>query len=105
MVLKSTIFPEWYSDMVQPWLQYVHSSHSTPLPCLPSTFSFLSYCSSLSTNSRIEHHSSYVPISTDYKDLWTVMAFFKGDEKGKGNHDDVAKEIAMAGKEWAGKHW
>lgn len=21
MVLKSTVFPEWYSDKVQPWLQ------------------------------------------------------------------------------------
>ncbi|GAA6024910.1 hypothetical protein JCM11491_005521 [Sporobolomyces phaffii] len=68
LVLKSTIFPEWYSDMVQPWLHYV-------------------------------------PISTDYKDLWTVMAFFKGDEKGNGNHDSLAKEIASSGKDWTLKHW
>ena len=76
-----------------------------PSPLSPLDLFLLSSSSSLSTNSRIDHLSSYVPISTDYKDLWTVMAFFKGDEKGKGNHDDVAKEIAMAGKEWAGKHW
>ncbi|GAA5987354.1 hypothetical protein JCM5350_005637 [Sporobolomyces pararoseus] len=68
LVLKSTIFPEWYSDMIQPWLHYV-------------------------------------PISTDYKDLWTVMAFFKGDQNGKGNHDHMAKEIAYNGKEWTEKHW
>ncbi|GAA6063633.1 hypothetical protein JCM10212_002594, partial [Sporobolomyces blumeae] len=68
LVLKSTIFPEWYSGMIQPWLHYV-------------------------------------PISTDYRDLWTVMAFFKGDENGKGAHDQIAKEIAYAGKAWAEKHW
>jgi hypothetical protein len=48
---------------------------------------------------------SYVPISTDYKDLWTVMAFFKGDDKGNGNHDSIAKEIASRGKQWTEKHW
>ncbi|GAA5952384.1 hypothetical protein JCM3765_001956 [Sporobolomyces pararoseus] len=68
LVLKSTIFPEWYSDMIQPWVHYI-------------------------------------PISTDYKDLWTVMAFFKGDQNGKGNHDQMAKEIAYNGKEWTEKHW
>lgn len=33
------------------------------------------------------------------------MAFFAGDDFGHGAHDDLAKEIAMAGKEWAEKHW
>ncbi|GAA5983978.1 hypothetical protein JCM10908_005999 [Rhodotorula pacifica] len=68
MVLKSTIFPEWYQDMIQPWVHYV-------------------------------------PIQTDFSDLWTTMAFFAGDNFGHGAHDDLAKEIAMAGKEWAEKHW
>ncbi|GAA5868209.1 hypothetical protein JCM3774_000601 [Rhodotorula dairenensis] len=68
MVLKSTIFPEWYQDMIQPWVHYV-------------------------------------PIQTDFSDLWTTMAFFAGDNFGHGAHDDLAKEIAMAGKDWAEKHW
>ncbi|TKA58044.1 hypothetical protein B0A53_00446 [Rhodotorula sp. CCFEE 5036] len=68
MVLKSTIFPEWYQDMIQPWVHYV-------------------------------------PIQTDFSDLWTTMAFFAGDNLGQGAHDDLAKEIAMAGKDWAEKHW
>ncbi|BGP55808.1 hypothetical protein JCM8202_005626 [Rhodotorula sphaerocarpa] len=68
MVLKSTIFPEWYQDMIQPWVHYV-------------------------------------PIQVDFSDLWTTMAFFAGDNFGHGAHDDLAKEIAMAGKEWAEKHW
>ena len=33
------------------------------------------------------------------------MAFFRGDENGLGGHDELAKEIAYAGKEWAAKHW
>lgn len=68
LVFKSTIFPEWYSDHIQPWLHYV-------------------------------------PISIDFNDLWNAMAFFRGDENGDGAHDDLAKEIAYAGKEWASKHW
>ncbi|GAA5901069.1 uncharacterized protein JCM6883_004741 [Sporobolomyces salmoneus] len=68
LVLKSTIFPEWYSDMIQPWFHYV-------------------------------------PVSTDYKDLWTIMAFFKGDQRGRGHHDGLAKEIGLNGKKWAEKHW
>ncbi|KDE09242.1 hypothetical protein MVLG_00562 [Microbotryum lychnidis-dioicae p1A1 Lamole] len=68
LVFKSTIFPEWYRDHIQPWLHYV-------------------------------------PISPDYKDLWEVMAFFKGDENGRGEHDALAKEIAMAGKEFAKTCW
>lgn len=29
LVLKSTLFPEWYSDRIQPWLQCV-SLDSSP---------------------------------------------------------------------------
>ncbi|SCV72127.1 BQ2448_4821 [Microbotryum intermedium] len=68
LVFKSTIFPEWYRDHIQPWLHYV-------------------------------------PISTDYNELWEVMAFFKGDENGRGEHDALAKEIALAGKEFAKTCW
>ncbi|BGP16588.1 hypothetical protein JCM10213_000498 [Rhodosporidiobolus nylandii] len=68
LVLKQTLFPEWYSDMIQPWVHYV-------------------------------------PISTDYSDLWTAMAFFLGDENGVGAHDEIAKEIAAEGKRWTEMHW
>ncbi|GAA5887796.1 hypothetical protein JCM6882_000754 [Rhodosporidiobolus microsporus] len=68
LVLKQTIFPEWYSDMIQPWVHYV-------------------------------------PVQNDFSDLWTTMAFFLGDEEGKGAHDAMAKEIAGEGKKWAQTHW
>lgn len=44
-------------------------------------------------------------ISTDYEDLWATMAFFKGDENGRGAHDSLAKHIATEGKKWTEKHW
>lgn len=33
------------------------------------------------------------------------MAFFRGDLDGRGAHDDLAKEIAAAGKKWTAEHW
>jgi hypothetical protein len=33
------------------------------------------------------------------------MAFFNGDMEGNGAHDDLAKQIAMNGKQWAKEHW
>ncbi|KAK8865940.1 hypothetical protein IAR55_001089 [Kwoniella newhampshirensis] len=61
VVLKSTIFPEWYTDRIQPWVHYI-------------------------------------PIKADLTDLYDALSFFRG-------HDAMAKEIAMAGKEWSRKYW
>ncbi|KAI5476937.1 glycosyltransferase family 90 protein [Pseudohyphozyma bogoriensis] len=68
VILKSTIFPEWYQDHIQPWLHYI-------------------------------------PVATDYADLWAIMAFFRGGKKGYGNHDDLAKKIGTEGKKWTANHW
>jgi len=32
--------------------------------------------------------------------MWDIMAFFRGGLRGEGAHDYLAKEIALAGKEW-----
>jgi hypothetical protein len=32
--------------------------------------------------------------------MWDILAFFRGGLIGEGAHDALAKEIAMAGKEW-----
>lgn len=32
--------------------------------------------------------------------MWDIMAFFRGGINGEGAHDDLGKEIALAGKEW-----
>lgn len=91
VVLKSTIFPEWYQDRIQPWVQSV--SPSLPFPSLV----FLT--------EKGYRNDSYVPVSTDFEDLWAIQAFFVGDEKGRGAHGEMAKEIAKAGKKWAEKNW
>nr|XP_031859158.1 uncharacterized protein CI109_005353 [Kwoniella shandongensis]KAA5526230.1 hypothetical protein CI109_005353 [Kwoniella shandongensis] len=62
VVLKSTIFPEWYTDRIQPWVHYI-------------------------------------PIKADLTDLYDVLSFFRGE------HDDMARQIAMAGKGWSKKFW
>ncbi|KAK4700780.1 hypothetical protein P7C70_g5464, partial [Phenoliferia sp. Uapishka_3] len=68
--LKSTRYPEWYSDRIEPWLHYV-------------------------------------PLREDYSDLYNILAFYTGDLSPErvGNHDELAEEIAVAGKEWAAKFW
>ncbi|GAA6003242.1 hypothetical protein JCM10207_001821 [Rhodosporidiobolus poonsookiae] len=68
---KATIYQEWYSDRIMPWVHYV-------------------------------------PTRMDYADLYNLLAFFDGGldpATREGNHDDLAEEIALAGKEWAETHW
>ncbi|GAA5998833.1 uncharacterized protein JCM10292_005732 [Rhodotorula paludigena] len=68
--LKATIYTEWQTPRLQPWLHYV-------------------------------------PVRLDYSDVYNILAFFDGglDAERTGNHDDLAEEIATAGKEWAQKFW
>ncbi len=47
----------------------------------------------------------YVPVKTDLTDLYDVMTFFRGDGSGNSGHDDMAKEIARAGKVWSKTFW
>ncbi|GAA5828833.1 hypothetical protein JCM11251_005889 [Rhodosporidiobolus azoricus] len=68
VVLKSTIFPEWYAGWIQPWVHYI-------------------------------------PVKIDYTDLFDIMAFFAGDLDGKNAHDDLAKQIADNGKDYAARFW
>ncbi|GAA5873975.1 hypothetical protein JCM8547_001592 [Rhodosporidiobolus lusitaniae] len=42
----------------------------------------------------------FIPMQVDYADMWDIMAFFRGGINGEGAHDDLGKEIAIAGKEW-----
>lgn len=62
VVLKSTIFPEWFTEHIQPWVHYV-------------------------------------PLKPDLTDLYDVMTFFRD------GHDELAKHIAVQGKEWSQEFW
>ncbi|KAJ9108572.1 hypothetical protein QFC19_002288 [Naganishia cerealis] len=69
LILKNTVFPEWYQDRIQAWVHYV-------------------------------------PIKSDLSDLYDVMLFFKGESAiGNAGHDELAREIAMAGKQWSKTYW
>ncbi|GAA5959337.1 hypothetical protein JCM8115_000079 [Rhodotorula mucilaginosa] len=62
-VVKTTLFPEFWTDWAIPWLHFI-------------------------------------PMQVDYSDMWDIMAFFRGGLNGERAHDDLGKEIAIAGKEW-----
>ncbi|GAA5940397.1 hypothetical protein JCM3775_005079 [Rhodotorula graminis] len=47
----------------------------------------------------------YIPLKVDYTDLFDIMAFFAGDLDGRNAHDDLAKQIADNGKDYATRFW
>jgi len=53
---------------------------------------------------RVQPWVHYIPVKLDYSDLHSIASFFIGDEHSSG-HDELAKEIGLAGKGWAAKHW
>ncbi|KAE9390089.1 hypothetical protein BT96DRAFT_1002581 [Gymnopus androsaceus JB14] len=68
LVFKSTIFPEWFTDRVAPWVHYI-------------------------------------PIQVDLSDLYDSLIFFRGDAYGEGGHEELARKIALQGREWSKTYW
>ena len=54
---------------------------------------------------RIEPWVHYIPIQVDYSDLYDALAFFSGDIDGLDAHDDLARKIATAGRQWTERYW
>ena len=54
---------------------------------------------------RIQPWVHYVPIQADFSDMYDALFFFRGDPMGFGSHDDLAKQIALAGEEWSRTFW
>lgn len=54
---------------------------------------------------RVAPWVHYIPVQVDLSDLWDALAFFRGDPRGKGAHEDMARKIAEAGREWSKKFW
>ncbi|GAA94666.1 glycosyltransferase family 90 protein [Mixia osmundae IAM 14324] len=46
----------------------------------------------------------YIPAQIDYTDLWDILAFFRGTPEGRGSHDELARQIALAGQKWERRH-
>ncbi|RDB30050.1 Beta-1,2-xylosyltransferase 1 [Hypsizygus marmoreus] len=68
LIFKSTIYPEWFTDRIAPWVHYV-------------------------------------PVQVDLSDLYDSLIFFRGDPTGAGAHDDLARKIAKAGRQWSLAYW
>ncbi|KAG6887517.1 hypothetical protein C0995_014655 [Termitomyces sp. Mi166 len=68
LIFKATVYPEWFTDRIAPWVHYI-------------------------------------PVQLDLSDLADSLTFFRGDPTGDGAHDDLAKKIAMAGREWSLRFW
>ncbi|KAJ7596240.1 glycosyl transferase family 90-domain-containing protein [Mycena floridula] len=56
---------------------------------------------------RIAPWLHYVPVQVDLSDLHDSLAFFRGDCSGDGDcaHEDLARKIAKAGREWSKTFW
>ncbi|KAF5391052.1 hypothetical protein D9757_003999 [Collybiopsis confluens] len=54
---------------------------------------------------RIAPWIHYVPVQVDLSDLYDTLIFFRGDPNGEGAHEDLARQIALQGREWSKKFW
>ncbi|KAG1871500.1 glycosyltransferase family 90 protein [Suillus subluteus] len=54
---------------------------------------------------RVAPWVHYVPVQIDLSDLYDTFTFFRGGLDGEGAHEDLAKKIAAAGREWSQTYW
>jgi len=54
---------------------------------------------------RVEPWVHYVPIQLDLSDLHDALMFFRGNANGDGAHEELARRIALAGREWSKTYW
>ena len=54
---------------------------------------------------RIAPWVHYIPVQVDLSDLYDSLMFFRGDLHGNNAHDDLARKIASAGREWSLRYW
>ncbi|KAG2351994.1 glycosyl transferase family 90-domain-containing protein [Suillus spraguei] len=54
---------------------------------------------------RVAPWVHYVPVQVDLSDLYDSLTFFRGGLQGEGAHEDLAKKIAAAGREWSQTYW
>jgi len=54
---------------------------------------------------RIAPWVHYVPVKVDFSDLYDSLIFFRGNLTGERAHEDMARTIAQAGREWSKSFW
>ncbi|KAJ9095384.1 hypothetical protein QFC19_007629 [Naganishia cerealis] len=94
VVLKMTMFPEWYQDWIsESYMRYALQVSRILNPSLSAPW------------------LHYIPVKASYEDLYDIMAFFAGPVRPDGSideslgHDYLAKEIAENGREFVKEHW
>ncbi|KAJ3886481.1 glycosyl transferase family 90-domain-containing protein [Lentinula edodes] len=54
---------------------------------------------------RVAPWVHYIPVQVDLSDLYDSLIFFRGDSNGEGAHEELARQIALQGREWSKKYW
>ncbi|KAJ7584213.1 glycosyl transferase family 90-domain-containing protein [Mycena floridula] len=54
---------------------------------------------------RIAPWLHYVPVQVDLSDLHDALIFFRGDAHGHGAHENLARKIALEGRNWSRTFW
>ncbi|KAF8067510.1 hypothetical protein FPV67DRAFT_1139698 [Lyophyllum atratum] len=88
LIYKATAYPEWYASLFLSTVLLTSMPFPSPR-CLD----------------RSQPWVHYVPVQVDYSDLYDAYVFFRGGLYGEGNHDNLAKKIAYAGREWSKNFW
>lgn len=70
-----------------------------------SLLMFHIFFSSYRFTDRIAPWVHYIPVQVDLSDLYDILIFFRGDLHGEGGHDDLARQIASAGRAWSQTFW
>lgn len=93
---------------LQDWAVRAYSASKVPRRseadlalCLqPGSTSFRCRCVPTWSGGGAYQRTDWIVAQVDYADMWDIMAFFRGGLNGEHAHDELGKEIAVAGKEW-----
>jgi hypothetical protein len=70
-----------------------------------STRNTVTHWMALRFTDRLAPWVHYIPVQNDFSDLYDSLMFFRGDLNGDNGHDDLARKIAYAGREWSLAFW
>jgi hypothetical protein len=84
---------------------FILSGGSSLFPPLPLSLISNAMFSVDRYTDRVAPWVHYIPIQLDLSDLHDALLFFRGDANGEGAHEDMARKIAVAGREWSMTFW
>ncbi|KAF8629521.1 hypothetical protein AX17_005647 [Amanita inopinata Kibby_2008] len=106
LIFKSTIYPEWYTDRIEPWVHYI------PVQVDLSDLydSLLFFRGGLLGPGDPDYDSdadsaSHSDLNSDMDTNTEQTAETRRPVRVHRHHEDLAKKIAEAGREWSLKYW